>query len=254
MASSSASPVTTSDEASSGEIKSKVAPPTPPTTISQTPTMDGPQISEVPSPSVYPSYEPNTPQENISRGGFGPLAKQKWNVSQWANYPPLSNDAYSLDTNAYHPKPSQHEAEVETKPGFEADPASVGLGIDGLSLDGISKVDDEEKPTPEPSGGKTKGEILADKIDFKRSSWVTQPIGSVFEFLPPNEQRREFIELIDKNKNASGEPEPCFKCDKRHIIPGSPLTLGDRDRCYSALPDVRKFPQYPILVHIFHEF
>jgi hypothetical protein len=187
---------------------------------------------------MYPTYEPNTKPENILRGGFGPLAKPKWNVGAWLNYPPLSNDAYSLDSRAYYTKPSQPEVKPEVKPVSEPEPASdlVGLGIDGLDLDGNSKVD-EERPTPELFEDRTKGELLADKINFKRTSLVTRPVGSCFEILPPDEQKREFIELIDKNKDGSGELEPCFKCGEKHIIPGSPLTLGDRDKCYSALPD-----------------
>jgi hypothetical protein len=232
---------------SSDDNKCQVASTTPPTSVSQSPivvqtsTMNDPQISEVPSPRTYPTFEPNTNPENILRGGFRPLAKQKWNIGEWLNYPPLTNEAYSLDTNAYYPRPSQHEAESEMP---ESASDLVGLGIEGLDLDGSPKVDDDVEPAREPANGKTKGEILADKIDFKRPSWVTRPVGSCFDILPPDEQKREFIELINKNKDGSGQLEPCFKCGEKHIIPGSPLTLGDRDKCYSALPDVCKSPEY----------
>jgi len=199
--------------------------------------MNGPQISEVPPPPLYPTYEPNTRPERIVRGGFGQTPTAVFDTDDWRKYPHLPNEAYGLDTNAHYPKSSQPETKPVSEPELDPESNLLGLGIDGLDLDGNFKITDHEQASPELFKGKTKGELLADKINFERPSWVQKPVGSCFPVLPPEDQRRDFIELIDQNKDRSGELEPCFKCGKKHIIPGSPLTLGDRDKCYSALPD-----------------
>jgi len=84
-------------------------------------------------------------------------------------------------------------------------------------------------------GGRTKGEILADTINWKRATWDTTPVGhDVFEFYGWKEARQDFINNID----SGAEFELCEKCEKSHIPPGSPITLQDRDTCGSFLPEV----------------
>lgn len=97
---------------------------------------------------------------------------------------------------------------------------------------------DGKGAAPESFSGKTRGQVLADKMNFERPAWVTATPGASGPILPPDEQKRDFIDMIDQNGNERSNLELCYKCYERHIIPGSPLTLGDRDKCYSSLPDV----------------
>jgi hypothetical protein len=48
-----------------------------------------------------------------------------------------------------------------------------------------------------------------------------------------DEQREDFIKNID----SGAEFEFCKKCQKKHIPPGGPITLQDRDTCGSYLPE-----------------
>jgi hypothetical protein len=216
-------------------------PTTPPQSITiEQASMEGPRIIEVKvttPPRRYPTFEPNTKEENILRGGFGPPTKVA--RGRFDEFPPPPNAAYSVDSELRVPRLYSERIEREVE----------GLGIDGLTPEIESKVevpkvkiedeDDNEEEAPALFEGKTKGQLLADKMDFKRPCWVTVTAGVSGSILPPDEQKRDFIGVIDQNNNGKGELELelCFRCSKRHIIPGSPITLGDRDKCYSSLPD-----------------
>jgi hypothetical protein len=79
----------------------------------------------------------------------------------------------------------------------------------------------------------TKGEKLAQNINFRRPAWITTVPGASGPILPADEQRQDFIADI----NAHGEQlDLCTVCNRRHIPPGPPITLADRDTCGSLLP------------------
>jgi hypothetical protein len=84
------------------------------------------------------------------------------------------------------------------------------------------------------SGAKTRGELLAETINFNRATWVMTSPGVSGPIYPPEEQRADFIANIDTNK---AEFEYCSKCKTKHIPPGAPITLQDRDTCGSYLPE-----------------
>jgi len=106
-----------------------------------------------------------------------------------------------------------------------------------------------------PTKSRTKGEILADKINFDRATWDMTSAGDLAPgFLSIKEQREEFI----SNINSGAELEFCNKCKEKHIPPGSPITLQDRDTCGSYLPEVctisRKAPFSQTMLTIFKWF
>lgn len=79
----------------------------------------------------------------------------------------------------------------------------------------------------------SRGEQLARNINFRRDSCVTTAPGVSGDILPAEEQREEFIDDINNN----GEQlEFCTVCETKHIPPGPPITLADRDTCGSLLP------------------
>jgi hypothetical protein len=85
---------------------------------------------------------------------------------------------------------------------------------------------------------KTKGERLAETINFNRSSWVMTAPGLHGEFYPGFEQRNDFINYVDSLEDGKdGGPELCYcrVCGENHIPPGTPITLEDRDTCGAYL-------------------
>ena len=248
-----------SDDETEDEDHSPTTPPLSATSQKKTaPVRKPPRSSrQPPSTHYYPEFKAVTKEENILRGGFGLPPKPE--RSSFRCYPPPSNAAYSVDTHFRVPRLHCERIEREVN-------GQVGLGIDGVNLDFQSEVDAKiensiksrveamaeddmksrveamaedgsEGAASESFGQKTKGQMMADKMNFERPAWVSATPGVSGAILPPDEQKRDFIEMIDQNGNERSNLELCYKCYKRHIIPGSPLTLGDRDKCYSSLPD-----------------
>lgn len=87
---------------------------------------------------------------------------------------------------------------------------------------------------------KTRGELEADKIDFDRSSWVMTTPGVSGNLYSGEEQRADYIKSIDSIEEDKWELyglEYCKVCKEKHIPPGPPITLEDRDTCGAYLPE-----------------
>jgi hypothetical protein len=117
----------------------------------------------------------------------------------------------------------------------------------------------------------TEGEKLAAAIDWNRSGWRA-PVPGAADFYPAEEQRADFIKVIDDYAKTSLQgfrrdaphlliPPPinsenppkilleyCKKCGKDHIPPGSPISLPDRDTCGAYLPDCKCWRRNPFLL------
>ena len=100
-------------------------------------------------------------------------------------------------------------------------------------------------PTKEHSEGeepstsaqaKTRGELLADSINFNRSTWVMTSPGISGDLYPAKEQRADFIKYIDGIEEEKWGLDYCKLCKTKHIPPGPPITLEDRDTCGAYLP------------------
>jgi hypothetical protein len=79
----------------------------------------------------------------------------------------------------------------------------------------------------------SRGERLAQNINFRRDTWITTAPGVSGDILPAEEQREDFIDDINNNGEQLGF---CTVCKMAHIPPGPPITLADRDTCGSFLP------------------
>ncbi|KAG9238865.1 hypothetical protein BJ875DRAFT_361243, partial [Amylocarpus encephaloides] len=80
------------------------------------------------------------------------------------------------------------------------------------------------------------GEIMADRTTFDRLSIGDTPGVVNGDVYSPEQQRADFITAINRTDDASGQLEFCTVCQKNHIPPGAPITLADRDTCFSQLP------------------
>jgi len=202
----------------------------------------------------------------VIRGGFGslpPVPQDAPSLYPVGNcYPPPSNSAYNR--NLYISFGSMkhkvvHTASTITKSWDgtsaterDSDTAEDEEKQERLLVEGKRAMDtlmqiiehrekrpEEEKTTaiqptqsterPEP----TRGEKLAEEINFKRPAWESTPPGASGAILDGEEQRRDFIKAVDVGAHL----EYCNKCKKFHIPPGGGLTLEDRDTCYSDIPE-----------------
>jgi hypothetical protein len=84
---------------------------------------------------------------------------------------------------------------------------------------------------------KTRGELLADTINFNRSTWVMTTPGISGDLYPAKEQRADYIKYIDGIDKEKWELDYCKLCKTKHIPPGPPITLEDRDTCGAYLPE-----------------
>jgi hypothetical protein len=187
-------------------------------------------------------------------------------------YPPPSNQAYKLTSDGHDPKfvvnksrpivtmPSRRHLSFTTAHlDLEAEPKSRLLEV--AEATSQRRVSLENKLAIDLSKPKTEGEKAAETIDWNRSSWGAQVPGATTSFYPGLEQRADFIKAIDDIAKTSlqglrrdyphllippeNDPaisngpklEYCKKCFKNHILPGSPITLPDRDTCSAFLPD-----------------
>ena len=71
-------------------------------------------------------------------------------------------------------------------------------------------------------------------MSLKSKSHRLQTFSFVERLLTPKFSQADFIAHIDKDKP---ELEYCSKCKTKHIPPGVPITLEDRDTCGSYLPE-----------------
>ena len=245
------------------------------------------------SPIIANVGEPRS--TSIIRGGFG-VTKATYDhdaSSPFKVYPPLSNAAYHLTSQAhaskdaaninfrvYTPTSTEDQAEADGEHGVIVDRSrnpDVTSSRGTNNLDGAAQDTDEAnsiataitasaqtkdqrsindmvyipprrqplilhtRHVAEPLLGaasrntKTRGELLADNIDFTEGPHAMDgPPGVSGPFYPPEEQRADFIEQIDK---FNPELEYCKKCKTKHIPPGPPTTLQDRDTCGVYLPE-----------------
>ena len=79
----------------------------------------------------------------------------------------------------------------------------------------------------------TKGDNLAQNINTCRPTWINTAPGIRGTILAADERSHDFI--ADINTHGS-KLALCTVCNKRHIPPGPPITLADRDTCGSFLP------------------
>jgi hypothetical protein len=175
-------------------------------------------------PQSYPSYEPNC--TNIVRGGFGAAKENTRPGPSKASrqYPPPSNADYDLTSDGRHPK-----YRANFKPSLD----EAAIVKESIKQQHAEEESHRTDTTTENSEGRKTGEDLAKDINFNRPTWITTTPGSSGVIYPANEQRQDFIDNI----NAGAELEYCMKCKKKHIPPGSPITLQDRDTCGAYLPD-----------------
>ncbi|KAF4636382.1 hypothetical protein G7Y89_g1693 [Cudoniella acicularis] len=174
----------------------------------------------------YPEFEPNT--QNIVRGGF--QREEHESPVPFRCYPPAGNAAYNLDSEGHDPK--LHRFDTSQDRGFYN--MTSGQRTAEEKRTGVERA---LREIWEGRSGITKGELMAQAINFTRPSWVPNAPGISGELYPEAEQREDFIKNINENKDGAGELEFCSICKQFHIPPGSPLTLGDRDTCFASLPD-----------------
>ncbi|TAQ91048.1 hypothetical protein B7494_g588 [Chlorociboria aeruginascens] len=183
-----------------------------------------------PPPTFYPSSD-----TQIMCGGFAPAPEPQPRAptpppapdtcaDTRRDFPPHPNAVYNLDTHGRDPKYiGKFESTLE---GTAIVLDSIRNGHEG-AFDGAASTPKKTGPTP--------GEILAKTINFNRLSSVRTAPGVSGEIYSAKEQREDFIKAINE-----GVPlEFCRKCEEKHIPPGSPITLQDRDTCGSYLPDAR---------------
>lgn len=175
-------------------------------------------------PTYYPSYRSNC--SNIVRGGFG-MAKENMRPSPSKaprQYPPPSNADYYLTSDGRHPK---------SQDSFE--PTSDGAAIvkECIKQQRAEEERHQADTTTETPEGKKSGEDLAKDINFGRTTWIMTAPGVNGVIYSADEQRQDFIDNI----NDGADLEYCTKCKRKHIPPGSPITLQDRDTCGAYLPD-----------------
>ncbi|RDL35734.1 uncharacterized protein BP5553_06346 [Venustampulla echinocandica] len=160
----------------------------------------------------------------------------------WMRYPPPANAAYTLDSDGHDPKlhykwQQHHRLESKVR-HYDWQPSRDDLVREGgnrnlhedLVVGMVQDAFDDQETV-------TRGEVLANDIKFDRVTWVMGTPGVSGIVYPPEEQREEFISNINDNEDGGGDMEKCSKCGQFHIIPGSPITLADRDTCLSQLPD-----------------
>lgn len=168
---------------------------------------------------VYPSYGPGD-GTIVMRGGFGPA---KENVplgplKALRQYPPISSIKFD---------PTFEGAAPKLRIQFICDRAAN----DSAMVRDETHRNDASMEIPVSEVGKI-GEEVAKGINFDRQTWNMQASGRD-NFYSTSEMREDFVASID----AGAEFEHCNKCDKKHIPPGPPITLQDRDTCYSYLPE-----------------
>lgn len=172
----------------------------------------------------YPEFEPNT--QNILRGGFQQVERNS--PVGWRVFPPAGNDKYHLTSQCYDPKLHNLSAR-DNGPRYESRSPTAEERAENVNR----MLKEMWAATPKI----TKGEKMAQHINFARPSWVMFTPGVSGVLYPEEDQREDFITNINENKDGGGELEFCSKCKQYHIPPGSPITLGDRDTCFSGLPD-----------------
>ena len=173
-------------------------------------------------PTYYPSYGSNC--TNVVRGGFG-VAKENTHpgLSKASRqYPPPSNADYYLTSDGRHPKKQ-----------FEPTLDGAAIVKECINQQQAEEVRHRADTTTETLEGRKSGEDLAKDINFDRTTWIMTAPGANGVIYSAAEQRQDFIDNI----NAGAELEYCTKCKKKHIPPGSPITLQDRDTCGAYLPD-----------------
>jgi hypothetical protein len=201
-----------------------------------------------------------------------PKEKTHYDPVPFRGFPPPSNQAYKLTSDGHDPKfvvnksrpivtmPSRRHLSIGTTTlDLEAEPKSRLLEVAESTSQRRASL--ENKPATAVSKPKTEGEKAAETIDWSRSGWGAQVPGAITSFYPGTEQRAEFVKEIDDIAKTSlqgirrdyphllipPENDPAFtngfklqyckKCGKNHILPGSPITLPDRDTCGAFLPD-----------------
>jgi hypothetical protein len=171
----------------------------------------------------------------IIQRGFGNFAMPKeyavlTEVTRW--FPPLSNDAYMLDTHGVSPSVFRCRS-----------------GLEDVSVTTQRIVRDKEAGRAKDAiaPGSSLGESLAKSINWDRHLYggprITQHEMIIATL---NGSREVFVANIDAAQADGRSPfELCGKCNKRHIPLGPPATLNDRDTCRSMLPEWFPQDEYP---------
>ncbi|KAA8564363.1 hypothetical protein EYC84_011307 [Monilinia fructicola] len=110
------------------------------------------------------------------------------------------------------------------------------MALDGAELaikneSSPQKVASCEITTPQRTP--STGDLAATQIDFTQKAWIRYEPSAIGEIYNGDEQKADFIRNLDEGAQI----EYCKKCKERHILPGSPLTLSERDPCGAYLPE-----------------
>lgn len=140
-------------------------------------------------------------------------------------FPPPSNKDYTLTTDGHNPlfartyRPSSRHMS-----GYKVE----------LRDQDLENADNTTTMSPRPV---LDAEEFANTIQWHKYNFNGGTCESNGPIYPADQARADFIKMI----NDGAQLELCTVCEKKHIIPGPPITLPDRDECGMFLP--RWFPR-----------
>ncbi|KAB8292324.1 hypothetical protein EYC80_008066 [Monilinia laxa] len=165
-------------------------------------------------------FVPQPTPENIEL----PASRPDEPEEPWKIFPPPANAAYAgLGRKT--------EEEYDPKPFDTFDMALDGAELAIKNESSPQKVASSEITTPQ--GTQSTGDLAATQIDFTQKAWIRYEPSAIGEIYNGDEQKADFIRNLDEGAQI----EYCKKCKERHIPPGSPLTLSERDLCGAYLPE-----------------
>ncbi|ESZ95685.1 hypothetical protein SBOR_3905 [Sclerotinia borealis F-4128] len=140
----------------------------------------------------------------------------------WMRFPPPADSAYT-------------ELGREVEKEYDPHPYDTfDIALDGAGL-AIKNTPSPDVPVKSAHTGRRQstGNMAATGIDFTQNSWIDFEPSVIGEIYSGVEQKADFI----RNMDEGAQIEYCKKCKERHIPPGSPITLPERDPCGSYLPE-----------------
>ncbi|QSZ33134.1 hypothetical protein DSL72_002720 [Monilinia vaccinii-corymbosi] len=165
-------------------------------------------------------FVPQPAPENIEL----PASKPDEPEEPWKTFPPPANTAYAgLGRKT--------EEEYDPQPLDNFDVALDGAGLAIKNAPSPQKVVSVEIKSSR--GRQSTGDMVATGIDFTQKAWIRYEPSASGEIYNEDEQKADFIRNLDEGAQI----EFCKKCKERHIPPGSPITLSERDPCGAYLPE-----------------
>ncbi|KAE8444490.1 hypothetical protein EG329_000474 [Mollisiaceae sp. DMI_Dod_QoI] len=142
-------------------------------------------------------------------------------------YPPPSNNDYTLIADSHDLKLTYRARQCSSEVMYHHHSSTNRAIVNGNNWGA------EPKETIAKSSPRLNGERLANTIQWNKNSFCSTTCESNGPIYPSEQARTDFVKMI----NQGAKLEHCKVCDKKHIPPGPPVTLADRDTCGSYLPE-----------------